>query len=84
MKQNKIEQKTIVIESLSDQPKTRQEVSRETGIPINSVCSLVNRLIKHKRVGVFLKAPCRITGIKAEYLTSDPALMPQNKQTDIF
>ena len=77
-------QKVRVFQSLKEAPKTRLQVALELGILRGNVCYFIRDFRKAGRVAVFKKGKDPITGHKAEYLTTDTALFPENNQKGLF
>lgn len=61
LKLNRLE-KIILNAVLRRRDMTRQEISKATGIPINSVCGRVNRMVSYGVLDELEKRPCKITG----------------------
>ncbi len=77
-------QKIRVFECLKEAPKTRLQVALELNILRGNVCYFIRDFRKTERVAVFKKGNDPITGHKAEYLTTDTALFPEDNQTRLF
>ena len=56
----------------------------ELGILRGNVCYFVRDFRKSNQIGVFKVGYDPITGHKAEFLTTDPALFPKTNQTELF
>lgn len=77
-------QKIRVFESLKEAPKTRLQVALELNILRGNVCYFIRDFRKVERVAVFKKGKDPITGHKAEFLTTDTALFPEDNQRGLF
>jgi len=77
-------QKIRVFECLKQVPKTRLQVALELNILRGNVCYFIRDFRKVDRVAVYKKGKDPITGHKAEYLTTDTALFPEDNQTRLF
>jgi hypothetical protein len=60
----------IIFDLIKEKPTTRRMIAVKMGTPnyINSVCFFVKSLLKDGLIIVSYKAPCKISGSKAEYL----------------
>jgi hypothetical protein len=77
-------QKIKVFESLKEKPKTRLQVSFETNILRGNICYFVRDFRNLHKVAVYKKGIDPLTGHKAEYLTTDPDLFPNDNQLGLF
>jgi hypothetical protein len=68
----------IVDESFLLRPSTRLMIARATGIDRGNICYYVGMLREAGRITVVKHGLCLISKHQAEYLTTDPALMPQD------
>lgn len=66
---NRLEKK-ILKTVLTRKDMTRQEISRATGISINSVCGRVNRMVEYGVLDETRKRACRITGFNVWALSA--------------
>ncbi len=57
---------------LQEQPATASMVSDATGIPQKNICRYKRDLEKANRLWEIEKKPCKKTGFKAWYITTDP------------
>lgn len=62
---------------------TASMVTEATGIPQKNICRYKRDLEKAGRLWEIAKAPCKKTGFKAWYLTTDPSKAPQQRQLAI-
>jgi len=78
-------QMQIIVKYLADKTVTATMLSEATRIPQKSICRRKRDLEKAGRLWEVEKKPCKITGFKAAYLTTNPKLAPQNSiQLDLF
>ena len=63
---------------------TRYMAAVDTGIPIQNICRYVDELRDSNSIAVVKKDFCEISGFLAEYLTTDPALFPNDNQLKIW
>lgn len=73
-----------VHEFLRHHDATRLMVSIQLGIYQANICRYVRDMVKRRAAGVVRVAPCRITGERAEYLTTDPNRIPPDSQLGLF
>ena len=71
-----IAQTKRVYQSFSERPKTRLEVSIETGILQGNICRFVSRMRKNDQIAVVHSGPCPISKRIVEFLTTNPDLFP--------
>jgi hypothetical protein len=69
---------------LSEEPRTRLQVAEITGIRRANVCWYIRDFRKRNQVAVFKKGPCPVSKHKAEFLTTDPDLFPDEMELDLF
>lgn len=79
-----IAQRKRVYASLFRSPKTRLQVANYESVPIQNVCRYVGDMRKEGLVWVVKKDTCPISEMKAEFLTTNPALMPGKGQLNMF
>jgi hypothetical protein len=63
---------------------TASMISEATGIPQKNICRYKRDLEKAGRLWETGKAPCKKTGFKAWYLTTDPSKAPLPTQLNLF
>lgn len=63
---------------------TRRMLSNETGMYMTTISWRVDELKRNGRLAVVRVADCKISGRSAQYLTTDPALFPQDDQLKLF
>lgn len=63
---------------------TASMVTAATGIPQKNICRYKRDLEKAGRIWEIEKKPCKKTGFKAWYLTTNPEKAPNNKQLSLF
>lgn len=63
---------------------TASMVSAATGIPQKNICRYKRDLEKAGRLWEIEKKPCKQTGFKAWYLTTNPEQAPFNNQLNLF
>jgi hypothetical protein len=73
-----------IFEYLSSRIETATMVSFATGIPQKSICRYKRDLEKKGLLSEIEKKLCRITKFKAWYITTNPKLIPIDKQTKLF
>jgi len=76
-------QKTRAFECFKT-PKTRLQVAFELNILRGNVCYYVDDFRRLETIAVVKKDRDPLTGHKAEYLTTDTALFPEDNQTRLF
>jgi hypothetical protein len=72
-------QQQKVFASLYKRPQTRLMVSRSTGVPIQNICRYVSTFRKNHTVFVVKIDACPISGMKAEYLSTNPKDSPRGQ-----
>ncbi len=60
----------IAVYLFDSPPRTRAEIARDTGIPINAVCGRVNELVKAHAVDENSARPCTTSGRMAHPVTT--------------
>lgn len=66
------------------EPMTRLQVAEQTNIRRANVCWYIRDFKKHSQVAVVKKGIDPITKHKAEFLTTNPDLFPEDNQTNLF
>ena len=86
MKKNKYVNETqILFDFLQNSTATATMATNATGIVQKSVCRYKRSLEKMGLLYVIDKKPCAITGLKAQYITTNPFLFPKlDKQLSLF
>ena len=67
-----------------EKPKTMLQVSFETGVYRSNICRYVAKWKKSDRIAVVRIGICPITKCKAQFLTSNPAFYPKQRQLNLF
>lgn len=70
--------------AFKEAPKTMKMVAVETGIDRPNICRYVAHLEKRKKITVVRKAKCEITKHSAKYYSTDPDLLPQEREPELF
>lgn len=83
IKSNRTQLQTI-FDYLTENVATASMVAEVTGIYQKNICRYKKDLEKSQRLWEIIKAPCKITGHKAWYLTTDPEKAPKSSQLKIF
>lgn len=66
--------------SFKERPKTRMQVSWETGINRANICWYVADLLKAKKIAVIKIDRCPVTKYKAQFLSTDIHLIKKKRQ----
>ena len=82
-RQFKSQLKTI-FQYLQKHTATASMVAAATGVPQKNICRYKRDLEKAGRLWEVEKKPCKHTGFKAWYLTTNPAKAPVNTQLTLF
>ena len=67
-----------VLEAFKARPATRLMIARETCIDRGNICYYVAMLREVNSIAVVRRGLCLISKHRAEYLTTDPALIPKD------
>src|SRR5690606_22621906 len=70
-------QERKVFESLSRRPQTRLQVSVSTGVPLQNICRYIHNFRKSHTVYVVKTDRCPISGMRAEFISTDRRYAPQ-------
>lgn len=73
-----------IFQYLQNHIATASMVSAATGIPQKNICRYKRDLEKAGRLWEIEKKPCKQTGFKAWYLTTNPEQTPFNNQLNLF
>ena len=73
-----------IFQYLQNHIATASMVSAATGIPQKNICRYKRDLEKAGRLWEIEKKPCKQTGFKAWYLTTNPEQAPFNNQLNLF
>lgn len=68
----------------NDNIATRYMAAIDTGISIQNICRYVDMLRDSNLIAVVKNDYCQISGCKAEYLTTNPELFPNDNQLTIW
>ena len=71
-------------QAFREEPKTMLQVEVETGIMRPNICRFVAYLRKRNKIATHTKGTCPISNHRAQFLTTDPALIPQPGQAELF
>lgn len=77
-------QLVTIFQYLQQHTATNTMVSTVTGVPQKNICRFKRDLEKVGRLWEVEKKPCRLTGHKAWYLTTNPDKAPFNNQLTLF
>ena len=69
---------------LRDNLTTASMLSNATGIPQKCITRYKRDLEKAGKLWEVKKAPCKLTGFKAWYITTDPKQAPKQQQFNLF
>lgn len=69
---------------LKENTATATMVALETGVPQKNFCRYKRILEKNGQLAEIEKKPCKSTGFKAWYLTTNPEAFPKSKQLALF
>jgi len=83
MMDNKSQQYTI-LQFLKDHTATASMVASKTGIPQKNICRYKRNLEKLGLLWELRKLPCKKTGFRAWFLTTNPENIPTNNQLSLF
>ncbi len=67
-------QKRLLWDALQGRPKTRMQLAVETGIMRSTICPIIYTWLDEGRIYITGRAPCPITGHKADFLTANRKL----------
>lgn len=83
---NKVNAPQILVffQYLQDRIETASMVAKATGIPQKNITRYKRDFEKLGLLAQVKKAPCKATGFKAWYITTNPDYFPKNTQTDLF
>lgn len=73
-----------IFQYLQEHIATASMVSAETGVPQKNICRYKRDLEKAGKIWEIEKKECKKTGFKAWYLTTNPELIPDNPQLNLF
>ena len=73
-------QRQTLFQYLQEHTATASMVSEATGIPQKNICRYKRDLEKAGLLWEVEKKPCKHTGYRAWYLTTNPDLAPEDKQ----
>ena len=73
-----------IFQYLKDHTATASMVEDATGVPQKNICRYKRDLEKAGRLSEIEKKPCKSTGFKAWYLTTNPKLFPKSNQYRLF
>ncbi len=76
-------QRQTVVEYLTDYIATASMVADRTGVPQKNICRIKRDLEKNGLAWEVEKKPCRLTGHRAWYLTTDPDKAPNHFMTQL-
>lgn len=81
-----LNQLQTIFEYLQKKVATASMVAAATGVPQKNICRYKRDLEKVARIWEVEKKPCKKTGFKAWYLTTDPDKAPKHliKQLNLF
>ena len=77
-------QMKVVYNFLKDNVCTASEIEERTGIKQKNITRYKRTLQKANQLWVVCKKHCRITGFRAEYLTTDESKVPTDPQLKLF
>jgi Mn-dependent DtxR family transcriptional regulator len=83
-KEKKKAQQIRTIEALKIEPATSMMISKRLNIQRSNVTRHLYYLEKQGKVVVVKEEPCRITGYKAKYYSTNPIHFPKEKQSELF
>jgi DNA-binding MarR family transcriptional regulator len=79
-----IAQFQITKEKFAVKPSTMKMISEDTGIDRSNICRYVDTMRKNNSIFLLYKKRCPITKHKAGFYTTNPDLMPKDKQLSLF
>ena len=79
-----IDQLNKVYNVFYQQPSTMKEVDKVCGVMRENICWYVRTLRKAGRIYLINKRKCKVTKHKAGVYTTNPELIPIDKQTKLF
>ena len=77
-------QMNIAFKAFFEQPKTMLMLSNETGILRANICRYAATWRKSNRIGIVKADYCKISNHVANYLTTNPNLIPKTNQLQLF
>ncbi len=69
---------------LQENTASRFMAAIDTGLPIQNCCRFVDMLKEQNAIAIVKKDKCQITGEIVEYLSTNPALFPKEKQLKLW
>jgi len=74
----------IVFEYLQFNVATASMTAKATGVPQKNICRYKRELERNGKLLQVIKLPCRETGFKAWYLTTNPTMHKLHNQLQLF
>ena len=82
--QTKKTQMEAVFEAFKERPQTMMQVSVSTRILRPNICRYVAKWEKRNLITVVKKENCPVTKHEAKFYSTDPALIPEPGQSEMF